>query len=67
VGHDLGIGLGAELVAVGEQRLLQLAVVLHDAVEGDRNLAVLTARERVRVLVADTAVRRPARVPEPRG
>ena len=39
VGDDLGVGLGAELVPVGEQLATQLGVVLDDAVEDDVDLA----------------------------
>ena len=61
----LRVGLGGEHVTVGEQGALQLAVVLDDAVEHDRELSVLAARKRVRVLLVNRAVRRPARVTEP--
>ena len=63
VGDDLGVRLGAEHVAVGDQPLLQHHVVLHDAVEHDRE-AVVAARERVRVGLRRTAVGGPARVPD---
>ena len=60
----LGVGLGGEVVAVGAQALAQLAVVLDDAVEHDRDLVAVAAGERVRVRLGDAAVRRPARVAE---
>ena len=62
----LGIGLGGEGVAACLELGLQLAVVLDDPVEDDRKLAVLATGERVRVVLADTAVGRPARVADPR-
>ena len=65
VDDDLGVGLGAEGVALGLECLLQLAVVLDDSVQHDRELAVVATGERVRVLFGDRSVRRPARVPEP--
>src|SRR5467141_1409353 len=61
---DLCIGLGAEAMAFCFERFLQLAIVLDDAVEHDRKPAVLATRQRVRVLLVDGAVRRPARVTE---
>jgi hypothetical protein len=67
VDDDFGIGLGVEGVAVGLERGLQLAVVLDDAVEHDRDLAVVAAGQRVRVLQVHRAVGGPARVPEARG
>ncbi len=35
VGDDLGVGLGLELVALGEEVLLELEVVLDDAIVDD--------------------------------
>src|SRR5919197_3547759 len=67
VDDDLGVGLGAEDVAVGDERLLQLAEVLHDPVQDDGEAARLAARQRVRVLLGDAPVRGPARVAEPGG
>ena len=64
VHDDLRIGLGGELMALGDQALAQLAVVLDDAVEHDRELALVAARQRVRVQLGDAAVRCPARVTE---
>ena len=61
VRDDLGVGLGAEDVPVGDQPLLQRHVVLHDAVEHDGE-AIVTARERVRVGLRRPAVGGPARV-----
>ena len=61
VRDDLGIRLGAEDVAVGDQLLLEHHVVLDDAVEHDRE-AVVAARERMRVGLRRTAVGGPARV-----
>ena len=64
VGDHLGVGLGRELVALLEERRLQLAVVLDDPVEDEVDVALEAPRQRVRVLGADAAVRRPARVPD---
>jgi hypothetical protein len=61
---DLGVGLRRERVPVGDQRVLELAVVLDDPVEDDCDLRVVARRERMRVLLGDAAVRRPARVAE---
>ena len=66
VGDRLRVRLGGEDVAVGLERLLQLAVVLDDAVEDDRDLLVGRAGQRMGVLEADAAVRRPARVADAR-
>ena len=66
VGDDLGVGLGAEPVAVGLELGLELAVVLDDAVEHDREPRVVAAGERVGVVLGDPAVGRPARVAEAR-
>src|SRR2546429_1527567 len=49
-----GVGLGAELVAVGEERLLELPEVLDDPVQDDCDPARLAARERMRVYLGDT-------------
>ena len=51
VHDDFGVGLGRERVPVVEQLRLQLAVVLDDAVEHDRDLRGVAAGERVRVLL----------------
>src|SRR5439155_10242084 len=45
----LRVGLGTEGVAVARERTLQLAEVLHDAVEDDGDAALLAARQRMRV------------------
>ena len=52
------------VVALLEQRRLQLAVVLDDPVEDEVDVALQAPRQRVCVLGADAAVRRPARVPD---
>ena len=69
VGNDLSVGLRAEAVALGLERILELAEVLHDPVQDDRDLLVVAAGKRVRVLLGDAAVGGPARVAEagPRG
>ncbi len=64
VDDDLGVGLGVEDVALLLERELQLAEVLDDPVQHDRDLVLLAAGERMRVLLRDLAVRGPARVSE---
>ena len=64
VGDRLGVGLGAEGVPLRDEALRELAVVLDDAVEHDRELRRVAAGERVRVRLGHAAVRRPARVAE---
>jgi hypothetical protein len=54
-------------VSVGGEALLQLAVVLDDPVQHDRDLLRLAAGKRVRVLLRHAAVRRPACVTETGG
>ena len=66
VRHGLGVGLRGEDVPGLGEALAQLAVVLDDAVEHDGHLRGVLGRERVRVRLGDAAVRRPARVTEPR-
>ena len=61
VRDDFGVGLGDELVAAALQLLLQLEVVLDDAVVNDDDLVGAVAM-RVGVLLGGAAVRRPARV-----
>ena len=61
VRDDLGVGLGDELVALLLQLLLQIEVVLDDAVVDDDDLAGAVA-VRMGVLFGRPAVRRPARV-----
>ena len=63
----LGVGLGRERVPVRGEALLELAVVLDDPVEDDRKVVWIAACQRVRVLLGDPAVRRPARMSEARG
>src|SRR5262249_46299034 len=65
VRDGLRIGLGREGVALLGEALLELAVVLDDAVEDDRDLLAVAARERVRILLGDAAVRGPPRMPDP--
>ena len=64
VRDDLGVGLGPEDVPLRFERLLQLTEVLDDPVQHDRKLLLVATDEWMRVLLGDTAVRRPARVPE---
>ena len=66
VDDHLGVGLGVEDVALGLERRLQLAVVLDDPVQHDRELVLVAAGERMRVLLVDGAVGGPARVAEAR-
>ena len=61
VRDDLGVGFGDELVALPLQLLLQIEIVLDDAVVDDDDLAGAVA-VRVGVLLGRPAVRRPARV-----
>ena len=61
VGDDLGVGLGAEHAAGGGEALLQLDVVLHDAVDHHVD-AVGGVAVGVGVLLADAAVGGPAGV-----
>ena len=65
VRDDLGVGLRVELVPFLLERRPELAVVLDDPVQHDRDLAARAAGQRVRVLLGDRAVRGPARVAEP--
>ena len=53
VRDHLGVGLRRERVPVGDERLLELAVVLDDPVQDDRHRGVVAAGERVRVLERD--------------
>ena len=64
VRHDLGVGLGDEGVPLGGQLVAELAIVLDDPVQDDRDLLRVAARQRMCVLFRDAAVRRPARVAE---
>ena len=61
VRDDLGVGLGDELVSLPLQLLLQVEVVLDDAVVDDDDLAGAVA-VRMGVLLGRPAVGRPARV-----
>ncbi len=61
VRHDLDVGLGRELGALGEELLLELHVVLDDPVDHDVD-AVVGVEVRVGVLLGDAAVRGPAGV-----
>ena len=61
VRDDLGVGFGLELVPLRLQLVLQLEVVLDDAVVHDDDAAGAVA-VRVRVLLGRPAVRGPARV-----
>ena len=61
---DLGVGLGEELDALGEQLLLQRVEVLDDAVVDQGEPVVVAAAVRVGVAVGGAAVGRPAGVPD---
>src|SRR6185312_2574565 len=60
----LGVRFGAEAMARSYEELLQLAIVLDDAVEDDGEATVLATRQRMRVQLVHRTMRRPARVPE---
>src|SRR5262249_27162502 len=64
VGDDLGVGLRGEGVTVVLERGLELAVVLDDSVEDDRQLGVLATGQRVGVLLTDPPVCCPAGMAE---
>ncbi len=64
VRDGLGVGLRGERVTFRTQARRQLAVVLHDAVQHDRELRRLTSGQRMCVRLRHAAVRRPARVAE---
>ena len=66
VGDDLGVGLRGELGALGQQLLLELHVVLDDPVDDDVD-AVVGVEVRVRVLLGDAPVGRPAGVADAGG
>ena len=61
---DFGVRLGTERMSAGLELAFQLAVVLDDAVEHDRELSLVAAGERMRVVLVHRAVRRPARMTE---
>ena len=60
VGDHLGVGLRGEPRALGDQRPLEVGVVLDDAVEDDCDGLVVARRQRVGVRLAHPAVSRPA-------
>ena len=64
LGGDLGVGLGAELDALGDELLLQRVEVLDDAVVDQGQPVVVAAAVRVGVAVGGSAVRGPAGVPD---
>ena len=64
VGEHLGIGLRREPMALGREPVLDLGVVLDDAVVDQRELAAAVG-VRVRVRVVRAAMRRPSRVGDP--
>jgi hypothetical protein len=65
VRDDLGIGLRTEGVALFQERVLELAEILHDPVEHNSDLVLDAPGQRVGVLEGDLAVRGPARVADP--
>ncbi len=67
VGDGLGVRLRSEGVAFGSEARAELAVVLDDPVEHDRDACGIAPGQRMRVLLGDRSVCRPARVPEPGG
>jgi hypothetical protein len=64
VRDDFGVGLGVDLVPFLLEGRPELAVVLDDPVQHDRDLAAGAAGQRMRVLLGDRAVRGPAGVAE---
>src|SRR5581483_10860169 len=66
VHDDLGVRLGGERVAASEELLAQLAIVLDDPVQDDRDAARVASCERVRVVLGDAAVGRLTSVAEAR-
>ena len=58
---DLGVGLGAEFIALGDQKIAQLYIVFYNAVVYDGYLAV-AAELRVSIYIVRLAVGRPAGV-----
>jgi hypothetical protein len=66
VGDRLGVGLGGEHAALGEQPLLEGHVVLDDPVHHHMH-PIAGIAVRVGVALADAPVRRPPRVPDARG
>ena len=67
VRDDFRVGLRGERVAGGDELVAQLAVVLDDPVQDDRQLVLVARRQRMRVQLGDAAVGRPARVAEAGG
>ena len=65
VADDLGVGLGVERVAAGEQLAAKLGVVLDDAVVDDGQ-STLAVQVRMGVGIGDSAVGRPARMAQRR-
>ncbi len=66
VGNDFGIGLGDEPVALADQLVLQLEIVLHNAVVDHHNPPRAVA-VRVGILFRRPSVRGPARVADAEG
>jgi hypothetical protein len=66
VRHHFGIGLGGEGMPLGLQAMLQVEVILDDAVVHHHHIAVAIAM-RMGVLFGRTAVSRPARVADAEG
>ncbi len=65
VHDDLGVRLGRELVPLLLEGEPELAEILDDPVQDDRDLVLLAACQRVRILLGDLPVRGPACVAEP--
>ena len=64
MGHDLGVGFGREVMALGDQFVPQFAEVLDDAVMHDGQAL---AGMRMRIVLARAAVRGPARMADADG
>jgi hypothetical protein len=59
VRNHLGVGLRRELLALGNELAADLAVVLDDPVEDDRDILMVAGQERMGILLGDPPMRRP--------
>ena len=67
MGNHLGVRLGRKHLAVRDELPADLAVVLDDAIEDNRDIVVIARHQRMSVILADPPMRRPARVADPGG